>query len=89
MPPGCPFHPRCALATKVCRTVVPALIEQDAPGHLAACHHSDEAAGEGRGTRRRSATARDAGGSCCAVPTLLPPLAPHPPRCHPESEDSS
>jgi oligopeptide/dipeptide ABC transporter ATP-binding protein len=44
VPPGCPFHPRCKFATKVCRTVVPALIEQDTPGHLASCHHSDQVA---------------------------------------------
>ena len=44
VPPGCAFHPRCALATQVCRSVVPALLEQDAPGHLASCHHSDRVA---------------------------------------------
>jgi peptide/nickel transport system ATP-binding protein len=49
VPPGCPFHPRCKFATKVCRTVVPALIEQDAPGHLAACHHSDLVAAAAEG----------------------------------------
>jgi peptide/nickel transport system ATP-binding protein len=49
VPPGCPFHPRCAFATKVCRTVVPALIEQDVAGHLAACHHSDEVAKKAEG----------------------------------------
>jgi peptide/nickel transport system ATP-binding protein len=49
VPPGCPFHPRCSFATKVCRTVVPALIEQDITGHLAACHHSDEVAKKAEG----------------------------------------
>jgi peptide/nickel transport system ATP-binding protein len=41
VPPGCPFHPRCPLATDVCREVVPALVAQDRPDHLASCHHSD------------------------------------------------
>ncbi len=31
VPPGCPFHPRCMFATSVCRTVIPALVEQDSP----------------------------------------------------------
>ncbi len=44
VPAGCPFHPRCSFATKVCRTVVPALMEQDMAGHFAACHHSAEVA---------------------------------------------
>jgi peptide/nickel transport system ATP-binding protein len=44
VPAGCPFHPRCPFATEVCRTVVPQLVEQDTPNHLAACHHSDEVA---------------------------------------------
>jgi oligopeptide/dipeptide ABC transporter ATP-binding protein len=35
-PPGCPFHPRCPLATEACKTTVPALTERG-PGHLAAC----------------------------------------------------
>jgi peptide/nickel transport system ATP-binding protein len=45
VPSGCPFHPRCAFSTDVCREVVPALVEQaGAAGHLASCHHSDEVA---------------------------------------------
>ncbi len=44
VPPGCAFHPRCKLATQVCREVVPALVPQDRPGHTAACHHSDQVA---------------------------------------------
>ncbi len=35
-PPGCRFHPRCALAVDTCRTQAPALAEV-APGHRAAC----------------------------------------------------
>jgi peptide/nickel transport system ATP-binding protein len=38
--PGCPFAPRCALATEICRTEMPPF-EEKAPGHRAACHHSD------------------------------------------------
>ena len=41
VPPGCPFHPRCAYPAEVghdrCRTEVPALLEIG-PGHRAACH---------------------------------------------------
>ena len=44
VPPGCPFHPRCAFATDVCRTEVPELAGRDGPRHLAACHHSDRVA---------------------------------------------
>lgn len=36
-PPGCRFHPRCALATQRCREEAPPLTER-APGHLVACH---------------------------------------------------
>jgi peptide/nickel transport system ATP-binding protein len=45
VPSGCPFHPRCSFATEVCQAVVPALVAQESPAHLAACHHSDEVAG--------------------------------------------
>jgi peptide/nickel transport system ATP-binding protein len=41
--PGCTFAPRCSLATEKCRTVPPPLVEQ-APGHFAACWHSEHAA---------------------------------------------
>jgi peptide/nickel transport system ATP-binding protein len=40
VPPGCPFHPRCAhrdRADPACRQVRPDLVEV-APGHRAACH---------------------------------------------------
>ncbi|MBO0805502.1 MAG: ABC transporter ATP-binding protein [Nocardiopsaceae bacterium] len=40
VPPGCPFHPRCAYpaqAAAPCDSEVPALLETG-PGHLAACH---------------------------------------------------
>lgn len=39
LPPGCPFSPRCPLATDVCRTTEPDLLDTDTYDHLAACHH--------------------------------------------------
>jgi oligopeptide/dipeptide ABC transporter ATP-binding protein len=36
IPPGCPFHPRCALADDRCRSETPPLTEKE-PGRLAAC----------------------------------------------------
>ena len=40
-PAGCHFHPRCPYAKELCREQYPALQEQ-APGHQAACHFSQE-----------------------------------------------
>ncbi len=45
MPPGCPFSPRCPLAVQVCEDVEPELEPTTGPGHLAACHRSDELIG--------------------------------------------
>jgi oligopeptide/dipeptide ABC transporter ATP-binding protein len=42
-PPGCHFHPRCPMATDVCRTSRPALTTIQT-GHLVACHHHEAAA---------------------------------------------
>jgi peptide/nickel transport system ATP-binding protein len=39
---GCRFAPRCSLATEECRTLDPPL-EAKAPGHAAACWHSERA----------------------------------------------
>ena len=39
-PPGCHFHPRCPLASDLCRQKAPPL-EQIGPGRFAACHHPD------------------------------------------------
>jgi oligopeptide transport system ATP-binding protein len=36
-PSGCRFHPRCAYATEICKSVSPVL-EQVRPGRLVACH---------------------------------------------------
>jgi peptide/nickel transport system ATP-binding protein len=35
-PPGCRFHPRCAMATSICRQEVPVLRGED---RMVACHH--------------------------------------------------
>ncbi|HEV7688184.1 MAG TPA: ABC transporter ATP-binding protein [Acidimicrobiia bacterium] len=42
VPPGCPFHPRCAFATDECHIDVPPLT--GGPAHAAACHHQDRVA---------------------------------------------
>ena len=41
MPPGCAFAPRCARASDVCRTTMPAMTypRPDAPAHAARCFH--------------------------------------------------
>jgi len=44
LPPGCPFAPRCPLADDDCRAAEPALLEV-APGHAAACIHTDQVTG--------------------------------------------
>jgi oligopeptide/dipeptide ABC transporter ATP-binding protein len=38
-PPGCAFHPRCPLATEICRTTRPPG-EDNGKGHNVACHHT-------------------------------------------------
>ncbi|MGW7292645.1 ABC transporter ATP-binding protein [Streptomyces xiamenensis] len=43
LPPGCPFAPRCPLATRECTDSEPELAEAG-EGHRAACHHSDKLA---------------------------------------------
>jgi peptide/nickel transport system ATP-binding protein len=42
LPAGCRFAPRCPLATEECRRLDPPL-ETKAPGHAAACWHSERA----------------------------------------------
>ncbi len=37
IPPGCPFHPRCAFAWDECRNEIPSLLPVD-EGHWVACH---------------------------------------------------
>jgi peptide/nickel transport system ATP-binding protein len=44
---GCTFAPRCAFATEQCRREYPPL-EEKAPGHVAACWHSDRVVGATR-----------------------------------------
>jgi len=41
-PPGCPFHPRCDIATETCRRQQPAP-QRIGSGHLAACHYPQRA----------------------------------------------
>jgi oligopeptide/dipeptide ABC transporter ATP-binding protein len=41
LPPGCPFHPRCAYAQARCKEEVPPLLEL-APGHRVACLRAEE-----------------------------------------------
>ncbi|NJQ16303.1 ABC transporter ATP-binding protein [Streptomyces bohaiensis] len=43
LPSGCPFQPRCPLATDVCRQTEPPLGDIG-DGHWAACHHSEKLA---------------------------------------------
>ncbi|MQS07207.1 ABC transporter ATP-binding protein [Streptomyces alkaliphilus] len=43
LPSGCPFSPRCPLATEVCRETEPDLVTVG-EDHRAACHHSDRLA---------------------------------------------
>jgi len=44
-PAGCHFHPRCPLATEICRREDPILgaVDDDGPSHVVACHHATEA----------------------------------------------
>src|SRR5579875_552662 len=42
-PAGCPYNPRCPLATSRCREEKP-LLREVATGHLVACHYAEEAA---------------------------------------------
>jgi oligopeptide/dipeptide ABC transporter ATP-binding protein len=46
IPPGCPFNPRCPLATEICLEVEPPLAPTDEHNHVAACHHWDRLAEE-------------------------------------------
>jgi oligopeptide/dipeptide ABC transporter ATP-binding protein len=52
-PSGCVFHPRCPLATQVCKEVEPPLAEYP-DGHLAACHHPLNVSGEEVAAAQRS-----------------------------------
>jgi oligopeptide/dipeptide ABC transporter ATP-binding protein len=47
LPPGCAFHPRCALSNgRVrCRTEVPPLRDTGHAGHISACHFQEELEG--------------------------------------------
>ncbi|MFD0350614.1 dipeptide ABC transporter ATP-binding protein [Kitasatospora aburaviensis] len=63
---GCPFAPRCPLATFLCTQQEPALLPVEAePARRAACHHSDRT---GRRARMRSP------GTTAARPKGTPPM---------------
>ena len=40
-PAGCAFHPRCPLATELCRKETPGLETRGKEGHIVACHLAD------------------------------------------------
>ncbi|MEE8675076.1 ABC transporter ATP-binding protein [Tractidigestivibacter scatoligenes] len=43
IPAGCPFSPRCPMATDECRKIEPDLLPiEEGEGHLVSCHHMDE-----------------------------------------------
>ncbi len=42
-PPGCPYHPRCPLATSRCKEEKPVLRDVSG-GHMAACHYAEKVA---------------------------------------------
>jgi oligopeptide/dipeptide ABC transporter ATP-binding protein len=46
LPPGCSFHPRCALSQgrAICRTEIPPLRQTEEDDHLSACHFAEELA---------------------------------------------
>ena len=44
VPPGCPFHPRCALGRDCCTEAMPPLGHVGGGGHRAACYFSEEVA---------------------------------------------
>ena len=41
-PSGCAFHPRCPLATDICRQNTPELKDVSGDGHRSACFHNEE-----------------------------------------------
>ena len=44
-PDGCPFEPRCSMATDECRVTEPDLTVTERPTHLAACHRWEDLVG--------------------------------------------
>lgn len=58
-PPGCPFHPRCAVAIDICKTVRPEL-KRKAGGQLAACHVAPDEPGQAPDERAAGLDVMDA-----------------------------
>lgn len=48
LPSGCRFHPRCPVATDICRTTAPPRVVLG-PGRVAACHHAGTVAAKPAG----------------------------------------
>ncbi|MDN6659083.1 MAG: ATP-binding cassette domain-containing protein, partial [Acidipropionibacterium jensenii] len=46
LPPGCPFAPRCPMASAECLAAEPDLVDTDLAGHTSACIKFDELAGK-------------------------------------------
>ncbi len=46
LPPGCPFEPRCPMSSERCIEDEPALVRVGVGEHRAACHFSDQLAGD-------------------------------------------
>ena len=54
-PAGCAFHPRCPVASDLCRTEAPRLKPRAADGRLVACHVAHGEAAAGRAASREAA----------------------------------
>jgi len=56
-PSGCPYHPRCRLAIKRCKTELPTLQElADNPGQIVRCHRNEETATSNSRTKNHKST---------------------------------
>ncbi len=51
-PSGCAFHPRCPLATDICKQKTPELENILGEGHQSACFHNEESQQKHKGERR-------------------------------------
>jgi oligopeptide/dipeptide ABC transporter ATP-binding protein len=62
LPPGCPFTPRCPLASEICEQTEPELLTVDGMSHQAACHFHEKLVG---------VSARQLFGTSSADPDLM------------------